>query len=120
MVADRDLLHNGIMVPFFGHPAPLPAGPALLAVETGLPIYVGSARWAKHGRYRGKLVQVPVSAEGRLRARVTTTTTSLAAAFETLLADGPEQWWGAFHPIWPDLAVGGPETDTGSTRGAAA
>jgi KDO2-lipid IV(A) lauroyltransferase len=106
MVSDRDLLHNGIMVPFFGHPAPLPAGAALLAVETGLPIYVGSARRAPHLRYRGRLIEVPVATEGRLRERVTATTAAMARAFETLLADGPEQWFGAFHPIWPDLAVG--------------
>lgn len=105
MVADRDLLHNGIMVPFFGHPAPLPAGPALLAVETGLPIYAGSARRAPHLRYRGKLIQIPTDARGRLRERVTTITTEMAKVFETLLADGPEQWFGAFHPIWPDLAI---------------
>lgn len=106
MVADRDLLHNGVMVPFFGHPAPIPVGPALLAVETGLPIYVGSARRAPHLRYTGKLIRLDVPTEGRLRARVTAITANLAASFETLLADGPEQWFGAFHPIWPDLAVG--------------
>jgi lauroyl/myristoyl acyltransferase len=105
MVSDRDLLHNGIMVPFFGHAAPLPAGPALLAIETGLPIYVGSARRAAHLRYRGKLLRLDVPAEGRIRERVTAITTNLAASFETLLADGPEQWFGAFHPIWPDLAT---------------
>ena len=111
MVSDRDLLHNGIAVPFFGHLAPLPAGPALLAVETGLPIYVGSARRAAHLRYRGKLIRLDVPAEGRLRERVTAITANLAASFETLLADGPEQWFGAFHPIWPDLivAAGGEE-----------
>ena len=107
MVADRDLLHNGVMVPFFGHLAPLPAGPALLAVETGLPIYAASARRAPNLRYRGKLIQIPTTAEGRLRQRVTAITAEMARAFETLLADGPEQWFGAFHPIWPDLAVGG-------------
>ncbi|HEY5628072.1 MAG TPA: lysophospholipid acyltransferase family protein, partial [Candidatus Limnocylindrales bacterium] len=105
LVADRDLLHNGIMVPFFGHPAPLPAGPALLAVESGLPIYAASARRAPHLRYRGKLIKVPTDAQGRLRERVTAITTEMAKAFETLLADGPEQWFGAFHPIWPDLAI---------------
>jgi KDO2-lipid IV(A) lauroyltransferase len=106
MVADRDLLHNGLMVPFFGYPAPLPAGPALLAVETGLPIYVGSARRTAHLRYTGRLVRLEVPTEGRLRERVTAITANLAAAFETLLADSPEQWFGAFHPIWPDLVVG--------------
>jgi KDO2-lipid IV(A) lauroyltransferase len=126
MVSDRDLLHNGIMVPFFGHPAPLPAGAALLAVETGLPIYVGSARRAPHLRYRGRLIEVPVATEGRLRERVTATTAAMARSFETLLADGPEQWFGAFHPIWPDLAVdqdgagakGGPNRGDGAKDGA--
>lgn len=106
LVADRDMLHNGIPVPFFGHPAPMPTGPALLHVETGLPIYVGSARRAPHGRYRGKLMLVPSPEGGRLRERVTSITATIAGMFETLLADGPEQWFGAFHPIWPDLVVG--------------
>lgn len=121
MVSDRDMLHNGIVVPFFGHPAPIPAGPALLAVETGIPIYVGSARRAAHLRYKGKLVRLEVPSEGRLRERVTAITSNLAASFETLLADGPEQWFGAFHPIWPDLAVGaGPEADGGAPAAPAA
>ena len=36
---------------------------------------------------------------------MTAYTAAIAAAFEAILADAPEQWWGAFHPIWPDLAV---------------
>ncbi len=119
MVSDRDLLHSGIMVPFFGHPAPLAAGPALLAIETGLPIYVGSARRAAHLRYTGKLLRLDIPTEGRLRERVIRITTSLAAAFETLLADGPEQWFGAFHPIWPDLAVVA-KADAADARGDSA
>ena len=105
MVADRDLTGGGIMVPFFGHPAPIPAGPALLSIETGAPVYVGWARRTKGYRYQGGLTLVPPPAPGRLRARVTELTASIVREFETLLADGPEQWWGSFHPIWPDLAM---------------
>jgi phosphatidylinositol dimannoside acyltransferase len=112
MVADRDMLHNGIPVPFFGHPAPIPAGPALLAIETGAPIYVGSARRTRDRRYRGRLAEVPMPPEGPLRQRLTALTASIAVEFESLLADGPEQWWGAFHPIWPDLVTGGPAAAT--------
>lgn len=129
MVADRDLLHNGIMVPFFGHPAPIPAGPALLAAETGIPVYVGSARRIKGLRYHGRLTLVPAPPPGPLRGRVEGMTASIVEAFEGILADAPEQWWGAFHPIWPDLAVGAdagakPGTDTkpgvgGKTAGSA-
>ncbi len=35
-------------------------------------------------------------------------TAGIAAAFETILAGAPEQWWGAFHPYWPELATGPP------------
>ncbi len=103
MVADRDLMGNGLPVPLFGHPAPIPAGPALLAVETGVPVYVGSARRKNGGRYAGRLILVDAPAAGTRRERVTALTAAIAAAFESIIADAPEQWWGAFHAIWPDL-----------------
>ncbi len=105
MVADRDMLGNGLLVPFFGHPTPISAGPALLAIEAGVPVYAGSARRARGGRYRGRLMLVPTPAEGSRRERIAALTASIAVAFESILADGPEQWWGAFHPIWPDLVL---------------
>ncbi len=120
MVADRDLTGGGILVPFFGHPAPIPAGPALLSIETGAPIYVGWARRTQGYRYRGGLSLIPTPEPGRLRARVTAITTSIVREFETLLAGGPEQWWGAFHPIWPDLAIGAPNDEGAPGKAEAA
>ncbi len=113
MVNDRDITHTGMPTPFFGHPAPMSPGPALLAIEAGVPVYAGSARRARGGRYRGKLIEVPIPTEGTRRERTIALTAAIAVAFETILADGPEQWWGAFHPIWPDLALpsGAPEQD---------
>ena len=108
MVVDRDLMGNGLPVPFFGHPAPIPAGPALLAIETGVPVYAASGRRKKGGRYAGRMILVPAPAEGSRRERVTALTASIAVALEALIADAPEQWWGAFHPIWPDLVQGAP------------
>ena len=29
--------------------------------------------------------------------------TALAAEFERIIEDAPEQWWAVFFPIWPDL-----------------
>jgi len=107
MVADRDIMGNGLLVPLFGHPAPIPAGPALLAVETGLPVYVGSARRKKGGRYAGKLILVDAPLNGTRRERVTALTAAIAVAFESIIADAPEQWWGAFQAIWPDLDQAG-------------
>jgi lauroyl/myristoyl acyltransferase len=106
MVADRDLMGNGLPVPLFGYPAPIPAGPALLAIETGVPVYVACARRKRGGRYAARLILVDAPAEGTRRERVTGLTASIATAFESIIADAPEQWWGAFHPIWQDLDQG--------------
>jgi KDO2-lipid IV(A) lauroyltransferase len=103
LVGDRDLTGGGIAVPLFGAPATLPVGPALLAVESGAPLYVVSVRRTGVTRYRGRLEAVPVPADGTRRERVTAAMTSLAAAFERAVAIAPEQWWAVFFPIWPDL-----------------
>jgi len=109
IVADRDIAGGGIDVPFFGHPAPFPIGPALLALETGARIYAVGVRRVGTGRYAGGLRHVPVAAEGTRRERIAATLAGLAGAFEAIIGEAPEQWSGAFFPIWPDLAV----TDTG-------
>jgi len=107
LISDRDLQDAGLPTPFFGHPAPIPVGPALLALETGAPVYVAAARRMKGGRYRARMIHVPFpdAATGTRRERLTVFTEAMVAAFETILADAPEQWWGAFHPIWRDLAA---------------
>jgi KDO2-lipid IV(A) lauroyltransferase len=105
LVGDRDLTGGGLPVPLFGALAPLPAGPALLAIETGAPLYVAAVRRAGIGRYRGRLVEVPVPADGTRRERLSRTVAAVASAFETMVADAPEQWWTVFFPIWPDLAA---------------
>jgi hypothetical protein len=54
--------------------------------------------------------------------------TRLAAAFEDLIADAPDQWWAVFFPIWPDLeaqagaaeAGGASSDDSPGAHGAAA
>jgi hypothetical protein len=78
----------------------------MLAVETGVPTYAMTVRRADEGHFRGKIIPVDVPAEGTRRERVTTTMTLLAAAFEDLIADAPDQWWAVFFPIWPDLEAG--------------
>jgi KDO2-lipid IV(A) lauroyltransferase len=103
LVGDRDLTGGGVDVPLFGAPARLPAGPALLAIEAGAPLYVAAVRRAGPGRYRGQLRSVEVAAEGSRRERLTATLDGLARAFEAAIAEAPEQWWAVFFPIWPDL-----------------
>lgn len=118
LVGDRDLTGGGVEVPFFGAPAPLPAGPALLAIEAGAPLFVTSVRRAGPGRYRGRLQHVETGVGATRRERLTTTMTGLARAFESAVADAPEQWWAVFFPIWPDLEAA--EPTPGSAAGASA
>ena len=103
LVADRDLTGGGMEVPFFGSPAPLPVGPAFLATETGVPLYLAAVWRVGKGSYRGRLEEVPVATEGARRDRITATLEAEARAFERVIARAPEQWMAIFFPIWPDL-----------------
>ena len=103
LVADRDLTGGGVEVPFFGHPARIPMGPALLAVESGAPVLVGGVRRSGRRGYRGRLIAVETPTDGTRRERVTGLARGLAAAFESIIADAPDQWWACFHPLWPDI-----------------
>ncbi|HET8786235.1 MAG TPA: lysophospholipid acyltransferase family protein [Candidatus Limnocylindrales bacterium] len=103
LVGDRDLTGGGTLTDLFGAPARLPLGPALLAVETGAPLYVMGVRRTSPGLYDGRLERVTVPTEGSRRERAMATTASIARAFERIIEDAPEQWWAVFFPIWPDL-----------------
>jgi KDO2-lipid IV(A) lauroyltransferase len=104
IVGDRDLTGGGIEVPFFGAPASLPIGPALLAIESGASLYAVTVRRGPDGRYFGGLREVAIPATGSRRERLTAALAATARAFEDGIAEAPEQWWGAAFPIWSDLA----------------
>jgi lauroyl/myristoyl acyltransferase len=103
LVGDRDLTNGGTLTELFGAPARLPLGPALLAVESGAPIFVAAVRRAPGGRYGGGVERVDVPTTGSRRERATVTTQRIASAFERVIEKAPEQWWAVFFPIWPDL-----------------
>jgi|GEM_PF-251995 len=103
ILGDRDITGGGIETEFFGAPAPLAAGPALLALETGVtPTVFGVWRDAEDV-YHADIRRVPLPAEGSRRERVTAYLEAEARAFEHFVAKAPEQWLAVFHPIWPDL-----------------
>ena len=104
IVGDRDISGGGIEVPFFGAPAPLPAGPALLALETGVVPHVFGIHRDRAGVYHANIVTVPFPAEGTRRERVTRYLETEARAFEPLIAVAPEQWFAIFFPIWAEEA----------------
>jgi phosphatidylinositol dimannoside acyltransferase len=103
LLGDRDITGGGIETSFFGAPAPLAAGPALLALETGVTPYVFGAWRDDAGIYHASAEAVPLPAEGSRRERVEGYLAAEARAFERHIAAAPEQWLAVFHPIWPDL-----------------
>ena len=103
LVADRDITGGGIEVLLFGATTRIPAGPVLLAAESGAPVCVGAVRRTTPGRYRGKLLPVPVPVVASRRDRSRAMLREEARIFEQLISDAPEQWLALFHPIWPDL-----------------
>ncbi len=93
LVADRDLSANGVEVKYFGETARMPAGPALLAQQTGallLPVtlWYGDAP-AMYGRVHPP-VEVPET--GTRAEKTSSMTQALADAYATGIAEHPEDW----------------------------
>jgi KDO2-lipid IV(A) lauroyltransferase len=114
VVADRDLTGGGVPTTFFGHEAPLPAGPPLLLGEVPAATFAVAVRRTGMGRYAARVerLEVPTAAPGR-RERVEAFLDAEARVFERFIVEAPEQWWAVFYPIWPDLeadAARAPET----------
>jgi KDO2-lipid IV(A) lauroyltransferase len=102
LVADRALSGNGTRVELFGAPARLPAGPAVLAVESGAPTWVVATRRAG-AQYRTRVEPLAVPATGTPKERINAFVAAQVAAFERVIADSPEQWWTLFFQIWDDI-----------------
>ncbi len=103
LVADRELTGGGIEVELFGSMTKIPAGPALLAAETGAPMCMSTVRRVGRARYLGCLRPVPLAEGANRRERSRATAREEARLFEEFISDAPEQWLALFHPIWPDL-----------------
>ena len=103
LLGDRDITGGGIDTELFGAPSPLAAGPALLAMDTGVTPHVFGVWRNAEGVYHVRAEPVPFPAEGSRRERVTAYLNAEARAFERLIAAAPEQWLAVFHPLWPDL-----------------
>ena len=101
LVADRDLSKNGIEVKLCGHIAKFPAGPALLAVQTGAALITAFIRYEKTGIriIFGSEIQVPNLPDNS--AKVATMTQTIADRFESELVKDPTDWH-MLQRIWLD------------------
>jgi KDO2-lipid IV(A) lauroyltransferase len=102
LAVDRDLAGDGVPVPFFGHPTTLPAGAATLALRTGRPLIVARALRLGPDRFTATGWPVAVELTGDRRADTQALTVAMAAVLERAIDEAPEQWFGAFQPIWLD------------------
>ncbi|MEU2718139.1 phosphatidylinositol mannoside acyltransferase [Streptomyces sp. NPDC007205] len=93
LVADRDLSASGVEVDFFGERTRMPAGPALLAQQTGALLLPVTLWYDDSPVMQGRVhppVDVPPS--GTRAEKTTVMTQALADAFATGIADHPEDW----------------------------
>lgn len=94
LLADRDLSARGIEVEFFGGRTRMPAGPALLAIRTGAPLYVASLWYepdAACASLEGPLA-LPDPASAPLDDRVRSVTQRIADGLAAGIARHPEDW----------------------------
>ncbi|MEU9285108.1 phosphatidylinositol mannoside acyltransferase [Streptomyces sp. NPDC048275] len=93
LVAERDLSASGVEVKFFGEATRMPAGPALLAQQTGATLLPVTLWYDDSPEMRGRVhppVEVPET--GTRAEKTSVMTQALADAFATGIADHPEDW----------------------------
>lgn len=93
LVAERDLSTSGVEVRFFGEATRMPAGPALLAQQTGAALLPVTLWYDDSTVMQGRVhppVEVPAS--GTRAEKTSVMTQAMADAFATGIADHPEDW----------------------------
>ncbi|MFE4372916.1 phosphatidylinositol mannoside acyltransferase [Streptomyces sp. NPDC056835] len=109
LVADRDLSSSGIEVDFFGDAARMPAGPALLAQQTGA-LLMPAALWFDDSTVmRGRVypaIEVPET--GSRAEKTSVMTQAMADAFADGIAEHPEDWH-MLQRLWLKDLERGPE-----------
>ncbi|MFD8217036.1 phosphatidylinositol mannoside acyltransferase [Streptomyces sp. NPDC059697] len=93
LVAERDLSASGVEVEFFGETTRMPAGPALLAQQTGAVLLPVTLWYDDSPVMQGRVhppVEVPET--GTRAEKTSVMTQALADAFATGIAEHPEDW----------------------------
>jgi lauroyl/myristoyl acyltransferase len=102
LVFDRDINGSGRVIPFFGSPARLPDGYAVLALRLGAPILPGVAVRTPAGGY-ALYLEKPMFFEGRANndEDVRRVMATVAPVAERLVSRYLDQWV-YFHYVWED------------------
>ena len=100
LVSDRDLSRSGVDVIFFNHPARMPAGAALLAIRTGIPLITAHVSYTPKGIHI-EFNSVEIPTEGTDQERVGKIVQSCADLFAEGIVQHPEDWH-MLQRIWID------------------
>ena len=100
LAADRDLSKSGIDVNFFGGPARMPAGPALLAIRTGAPLISAYVSYTQTGIHID-FTRIDLPTEGTETERIVALVQKCADIFSQGIAQYPQDWH-MMQRIWID------------------
>ncbi|MGP3980267.1 phosphatidylinositol mannoside acyltransferase [Streptomyces sp. KR80] len=117
LVADRDLSASGVEVSFFGETARMPAGPSLLAQQTGALLLPVTLWYDDSPVMRGRIhppIEVPRT--GTRAEKTAAMTQTLADVFGAGIADHPQDWH-MLQRLWlKDLEPRPDDLDGGSAE----
>jgi lauroyl/myristoyl acyltransferase len=101
LLADRDLSRRGLEVDFFGGRTRMPAGPALLTLQTGASLLVARL-WYDETGSRGSIVgPITPPEHGDLATRAAAMTQAVADSLAEGIAAHPEDWH-MLQRLWLD------------------
>lgn len=93
LVADRDLSASGVEVKYFGDTARMPAGPAMLAQQTGA-LLMPVTLWYEEPPYMKGQIHAPIEVPetGTRAEKASLMTQALADVYATGISEHPEDW----------------------------
>ena len=101
LVADQNIQRRGVFVDFFGSPAATPKGPALFAIRSGAPVFLGTAvrlpGWPS--RYRVTAERVAFRRDAPVEEVVHDLTQRYTSLLEQRIREAPEQYFWQ-HRRW--------------------
>ena len=101
LVADRDLSANGVDVTFFNHPARMPAGPAVLSIQTGAPLLTAFVRYLETGIEIAFEAAIAIPTTGKNANKVAAMIQESATRLERHLLEYTTDWH-MLQRIWID------------------
>ena len=101
LVADRDLSQSGLPVRFCNGEAKMPAGPAILAIQTGAPLITAFVKYEGRGIRIIFDREIPVPDSGSVSEKAQIMTQAMADIFAKRIGQSPTDWH-MLQRIWID------------------